>query len=262
LGTKAVALGSLRGNFDDVKKDSGLWRGSLNARYPRFQISNSYSSAERARRSRGIFCPKHINIVRNGLDLQRFSVLNGNVVIKSYIVGIGSLLSYKRWDRVLRILCEVKRRGIECRLRIAGDGPERRPLERQAQDLDISEYVEFLGATLDIPGLLEQSRFLVHTSDTEGCPNAVMEAIACGRPVVAMDAGDIPFLVEDGTNGFVIRRGDETTFAERVFQLLADDELCRRMGLAARAKAEQEFGLESLVQTTLDAYKVAGWRNT
>jgi glycosyltransferase involved in cell wall biosynthesis len=261
LGTKAVALGSLRGNFDVATKVSGLWRGWLSARWPRYQISNSFSSAERARRSRGIFSPKHMDVVRNGLDLQRFCVLNGNAVVKEYIVGVGSLLSVKRWDRVLRIVDEVRRKGAECRVRIAGDGPERRRLERQAQDLGISEYVEFLGATLDVRGLLEKSRFLVHMSDSEGCPNVVMEAMACGRPVVAMDAGDIPFLVEDGRSGFVIHRGDETTFAEHVLRLLADDELCRHMGLAARAKAEQEFGLGSLVDETLNAYRAAGWRD-
>lgn len=261
LGRNAVAIGSLRGNFDDAKKDSGLWRGWLSARWPRYHISNSFSSAERARRSRGIFSPKHIEVVRNGLDLQRFRVPNGNAVVKEYIVGVGSLQSLKRWDRVLRIVYEVRRKGAECRVRIAGDGPERKRLERQAQDLGISECVEFIGATLDVPGLLEKSRFLVHTSDTEGCPNAVIEAMACGRPVVAMDAGDIPFLVEDGRSGFVICRGDETTFAKRVLQLLADDELCRHMGLAARAKAEHEFGLGSLVDETLNAFRAAGWRD-
>ena len=135
-------------------------------------------------------------------------------------------------------------------------------MDRQAQELGVADCVEFIGATADVPGLLENSRFLVHTSDTEGCPNAVMEAMACGRPVVAMDAGDIPFLVEDGRTGFVVRREDEATFAERVFQLLTDNELCRRMGLAARAKAEQEFGLDSLVTETLNAYRAAGWRDS
>lgn len=261
LGTKAVAIGSIRGDFDYIKKDSGLWRGALNARWPRYQISNSFSSAERARHSRSIFSPEYVDVVRNGLDLQRFCVLSGNAVVKEYIVGVGSLRSLKRWDRVLRIVDEVRRKGAECRVRIAGDGPERIRLERQAQDLGISEYVEFLGATLDVRGLLEKSRFLVHASDSEGCPNAVMEAMACGRPVVAMNTGDIPFLVEDGKSGFVIRPGDETTFAERVLRLLADDQLCRHMGLAARAKAEQEFGLGSLVDETLNAYRAAGWRD-
>jgi glycosyltransferase involved in cell wall biosynthesis len=261
LGTKAVALGALRGNFDNAKKYSGLWRGRLSARWPRYHISNSFSSAETARRSGTIFSPKHIVVVRNGLDLERFSAIKGNAVVKEYIVGIGSLLPYKRWDRVLRIVSEVRRKGFECRVRIAGDGPERGRLERQVQDLGLSECVEFLGSTLDVPGLLEKSRFLVHTSDTEGCPNAVMEAMACSRPVVAMEAGDIPFLVKDGRSGFIVRRGDETRFAERVVRLLADDELCHHMGLAARAKAQQEFGLGSLVEETLKAYRTAGWRH-
>jgi glycosyltransferase involved in cell wall biosynthesis len=182
-------------------------------------------------------------------------------MVREYIAGVGSLLSLKRWDRVLRIVHEVSRKGVGCKVRIAGDGPERKQLERQVQDLGISKNVEFLGATLDVRGLLEKSRFLVHTSDTEGCPNVVMEAMACGRPVVAMEAGDIPLLVENGMTGFVIRRGDEMAFAERVMQLLDDDDLCHRMGLTARAKAEQEFGVRSLVDETLNAYRAAGWKD-
>jgi glycosyltransferase involved in cell wall biosynthesis len=88
-----------------------------------------------------------------------------------------------------------------------------------------------------------------------------MEAMACGRPVVAMDAGDIPFLVEDGRTGFVVRRGDEGAFGQRVMQLLSDENLCRSMGLAARAKAERQFGLDRVVSETLEAYKAAGWRD-
>ena len=68
-----------------------------------------------------------------------------------------------------------------------------------------------------------------------------MEAMACGLPVVAMDAGDIPYLVEEGRTGFVVRQGEEATFVKRISQLIADDQLCLRMGSAARAKAEREF---------------------
>jgi glycosyltransferase involved in cell wall biosynthesis len=88
-----------------------------------------------------------------------------------------------------------------------------------------------------------------------------MEAMACGRAVVAMDAGDVSYLVEDGKTGFVVRRGDEIRFADRVMQLLSDEDLCRRMGLKARAKAEREFGLEGLISETLEAYKVVGWQD-
>ena len=62
--------------------------------------------------------------------------------------------------------------------------------------------------------------FLAHTSDIEGCPNVVMEAMACGRAVVAMDAGDIPSLVEDRKTGFVVRCGDDATFTRRLGELI------------------------------------------
>jgi hypothetical protein len=76
-----------------------------------------------------------------------------------------------------------------------------------------------------------------------------------------MEAGDIPLLVDDGKTGFVIRGADEEIFGQRVIQLLSDGELCRRMGLAARAKAEREFGLGRLVDETLAAYEHAGWKD-
>jgi glycosyltransferase involved in cell wall biosynthesis len=130
-----------------------------------------------------------------------------------------------------------------------------------ARDLGLRGHAEFIGATSNVPDLLKHSRLFVHVSETEGCPNVVVEAMACGRPVVAMEAGDIPLLVEDGKTGFVVRQGDEEAFGQRLIQLLCDEELCRRMGLAAREKVEREFGLGRLVEETLEFYKAAGWRD-
>ena len=258
--TNSVALGAVRGEFAKAKKDSGPLLGRLSARWPRYQISNSVASAKDIRMSKGIFSPTHVGVIWNGLDLERFTYVNGSAVDTSSIVGIGSLLPFKRWDRILRVVRQVRSQGHDCTLTIAGDGPERTSLESMARDLGIQEHACFIGATLAVPELLSNSRLLAHASDTEGCPNAVMEAMACGRPVVAMEAGDIPLLVEDGKTGFVIRQGDEEGFTQRVAQLLASDELCRQMGLAARAKAEREFGLGRLVEETFAAYTAAGWQ--
>src|SRR5262249_42939457 len=153
-----------------------------------------------------------------------------------------------------------KRRGFDYLIQIAGDGPLRGALAQQAQGLGVADYVEFLGHVDNIPSLLANAAFLVHTSDNEGYPNAVMEAMACARAVVATDAGDVPFLVEDGETGFVVRRGDNVTFVERMVRLMNDRDLCRRMGEAGRAKAEREFGLNRLVEETLAVYRAIGWR--
>jgi glycosyltransferase involved in cell wall biosynthesis len=149
----------------------------------------------------------------------------------------------------------------DVRFRIAGDGPLRPALETLAGDLGISRAVEFLGATHDIPAFLRGAKFLVHTSESEGCPNVVMEAMAAGRAVVATDAGDVPYLVEDGKTGFVVRRGDDDTLVNRIATLLTNRDLCQQMGDNARARAEQEFDLHSLVTGTLDAYRAAGWKD-
>ena len=117
----------------------------------------------------------------------------------------------------------------------------------------------FLGSVHDLPSLLRGASFLVHTSESEGCPNVVMEAMACGLPVVAMDAGDISSLIDDGRTGFVIRQDDEIGLVNRIVQLSNDASLRRSMGRAARVKAEREFGLDRLMRQTLDAYRSAGW---
>jgi glycosyltransferase involved in cell wall biosynthesis len=88
-----------------------------------------------------------------------------------------------------------------------------------------------------------------------------MEAMACGRAVVATDAGDVPELVEDGKTGFVVNRGDDAMLTDCMAALITNHALCRRMGEAGRAKAEREFGLDRLVSETLAAYRSMGWKD-
>jgi glycosyltransferase involved in cell wall biosynthesis len=260
-GTRAVAVGSVRSDFTLAKKDAGLWLGGLSARWPRDQICNSSSAAETCRLSRSFFVPKRLFVVRNGLDLEWFRSTPPVVGGRVRIVGAGSCVPVKRWDRLLSAGVELKQNGFDFLIQIAGDGRLRGLLEQQARDLGVTDCIEFLGYTENIPGLLANARFLVHTSDSEGCPNVVMEAMACGRAVVATDVGDVPSLVEDGKTGFVVPRGDEATLLTRMVTLMTDHDLCRRMGEAGRAKAEGQFGLDRLVSETLAAYRAMGWKD-
>ncbi len=261
VGTRATAVGSVRSAFGYAKEDSGAIVGRLSARWPAYQVFNSDSAAQSARQSRSVFSPKFPLVVRNGLDLERFQPRALADEWPAQILGIGYLLPVKRWERLLRAARYLKAQGVPYRIRIAGDGPQRSNLEQAALELGVADSVEFVSHSDDIPGLLARSSFLVHTADSEGCPNAVMEAMACGRAVVATDVGDIPALVDHGVTGFVVPSHDERALAEHIVRLIGDRELCVRMGAAARAKAERDFGLDKLVRETLNAYAQAGWKN-
>lgn len=261
-GTQAVALGSSRSNFLLEWKETSWWLARLSARWPRSQIYNSAGAAEIMRRHQNVFAPDQVFVIRNAVDLDYFRPLTLPNQNHPQILGIGSLLPVKRWDRLLAVAAELKRRGLNFSIRIAGDGPLRQQLQVYAQDAGIQDRVQLPGYSANVASLLSEATFLVHPSESEGCPNVVMEAMACGRAVIGSDVGDIPSLVEDGQTGFVVRCGDDGMLVDRMVKLIKDEDLCRRMGDAGRVKAEREFGLDRLISETLAAYRVAGWRNS
>jgi glycosyltransferase involved in cell wall biosynthesis len=259
--TSTIGIGSARSDFVFDWEGSSRWLACLNARWPRKQIYNSFEAAKLASRSKSQFVPKQVFVVQNGVDFDHFRMFPLPDKQGPNIVGIGSLIAVKRWDRLLSVARELTRRNLEFSVQVAGDGPLRGSLEQQVQELGVSDRVIFRGYTDDIPGFLSNAAFLVHTSDAEGSPNAIMEAMACGRAVVATDVGDITSLVEDGKTGFIVRRGDDAMLVERIENLIVDRDLCRRMGEMGRAKAEREFGLDRLVAGTLAVYRTAGWND-
>jgi glycosyltransferase involved in cell wall biosynthesis len=260
-GTPAVAVGSMRSALDLDKKVSGWLFGKLSARWPRVQIYNSFQAANYKSCSKSVFLPERVFVVPNAVDLQFFCVMTPPATRSVRILALGSLVPVKRWDRLLSAIAELKRRRLDFSVELVGDGPLRASLKLQAQELDISDRLILRGHADNIPRLLSDASFLAHTSDVEGSPNAIMEAMACGRAVVATDVGDVSLLVDDGKTGFVVPRGDDAMLVERMATLIDDRKLCRRMGQAGRAKAEREFGLDRLVARTLAAYRAAGWND-
>jgi glycosyltransferase involved in cell wall biosynthesis len=257
LGTPAVACGSVRSDFS--WEFSGRPLVTLGARVPRVQVYNSQLAADTASRRVGVARPV---VVRNGVDLAHYAeTAPVPEAGPPLLLGIGSLLPYKRWERLVDVAVELRRRGVDVDVAIAGEGPSRASLEELAHRGSVGDRVRLLGFTKDVRQALGASAFLVHTSDLEGCPNAVAEAMAAGRAVVTTDVGDASYLVQDGVTGFVVPRGDGATLVDRVARLVADRALCRRMGDAGRARAERELSPARLVRQTLDAYRLAGWRD-
>lgn len=258
-GTKSVAIGAVQGELPSERKLAGPLNGKLSAVRPRCHIFNSSRAARAAAGSWNPFVPRQILVVHNGLDVERFRKVPLPAAGRVCVVGVGSLFAIKRWERLVAAAAALKRSGYDFVVRIVGDGPLRRELESHADRLGVADRVEFAGLRDDVPSLLSDAAFLVHTSDSEGRPNVIMEAMASGRAVVATDVGDVPLLVEEGRTGFVVPREDHTMLVARMAALIADRDLCRVMGEAARLKAEQEFSIDDLVSKTLAAYRTAGW---
>jgi glycosyltransferase involved in cell wall biosynthesis len=258
-GTAAIPIGAVQSSFIAERRNNWKLLGKLSARWPHAQIFNSSTAAQNAKRVATFFRPPRSYVVKNGVDLNKFSPQRQPE--RGYILAVGSLLPVKRWDRLLRVVARLKEKGLEFEVLHAGSGPLREELEVMARGLRVEHMVRFLGNQHDIPNLLAGAAFLVHTSDVEGLPNVVLEAMACGRAVVATDAGDVPYLIDDGKTGFVVSRQDEIALADRMAILLADRALSRRMGEAGRLKAEQEFTLERLVSETFAVYRAEGWKD-
>jgi len=258
--TAAIPIGAIQSNFIAERQNKGNLLGKLCARWPSAQIFNSSTAEQNAKHCTTLFRPRRIFVIRNGVDLDRFTPRCHPQ--QGYILAVGSLLPVKRWDRLLRAIAYLTEKGLDIKVLHAGSGPLREELEAMARGLHVEHVFRFLGNRHDIPCLLADAAFLVHTSDVEGVPNVVLEAMACGRAVVATDAGDVPYLIDDGKTGFVVPRQDETALANRMAALLADRELSCRMGEAGRVKAEREFSLERLISETFAVYRAEGWKDS
>jgi len=260
-GTNAITFGSVRNAFAWSKQTSGPVAGRLSARWPKHQIYNSVAAAEEVQGARSYFVPKETYVVTNGLDLARFRQTDVPMRDPAEIVGVGYWLPAKRWDRVVRAAATLKERGLRFRIRLVGGGPLGNALQQQIRHAGVVDCVQLVAHTDDVPSLLAEAAFVVHTADNEGCPNAVMEAMACGRAVVATRAGDTPQLIDDGVTGFVVAGDDETMLADRIAELIGQPERCVGMGAAARRKAERDFSIDRLLRQTLQAYRAAGWHD-
>jgi glycosyltransferase involved in cell wall biosynthesis len=259
LGTSALPVGSMRQDFVTERREAGIVLGRLSAHWPSVQIANSLNARRSAETFPWFSRPSRIEVVRNGLDLTRFSCQPIPEQTPS-LLAAGRLSPEKRWDRLLTCVSALASSGLSFTVNLAGDGPLRAKLEADAKSLVAKGLIKLLGARQDIPELLVGSNFLVHTADAEGSPNIIMEAMASGRAVVATDSGDVPYLVDNGKTGFVVKRDDNEALIEAIARLITDPALCNRMGLAGRAKAEREFGLERLASETLGVYRAAEWK--
>ncbi|MCS6877557.1 MAG: glycosyltransferase family 4 protein [Geminicoccaceae bacterium] len=160
-------------------------------------------------------------------------------------IAVGGLRPEKNPERLLRLLPVLPERP-PVRLVFVGDGPQRPALEARARAL--GDRVVLLGARSDVPELLASADVFVLGSDTEQMPQALLEAMAAGLPVVATAVGDVPAMVAPENRPFVVPPAREHELARALARLAADRELRRRLGEANRARARSAYPESRMVE--------------
>lgn len=151
------------------------------------------------------------------------------------IVNIGRLHPQKNQKLLVEAFSLIAKRYPEYTLEIYGDGDLHRALEKQIMDCGLVGRVIIKKPIKDIFGAIKDASLFVLTSDYEGMPNALMEAMALGLPCISTDCrpGGARALIEDGVNGFVVPRGDAKSLAEKMSYLLSNNDISKTMGLKA-----------------------------
>jgi len=138
---------------------------------------------------------------------------------------------------------------------LVGEGELRANLEEQAKKLNVAEKVHFLGLHSDIPDVLGAMDAFVLSSDYEGNPLSVLEAMASGLPIVSTAVGGVPKLFEDGNEGFLVAPGDCQGLAKSMNSLLKYEAAREFMGAAAATRAGKNYDVANMVHAYEDVYE-------
>jgi glycosyltransferase involved in cell wall biosynthesis len=208
--------------------------------------------------------PEKIRVIPLGLELEPFFCcaaqrgrFRSELGLKDGVplVGIvGRLAPIKNHRLFLRAATEIAAREPRARFVVVGDGLLRRHLQAEAESLGIGDRVIFTGWRRDLPGIYADLDVLVVSSNNEGTPVTVIEAMAAGCPVVATRVGGLPDLIADRVNGILVPPGDAAALAEEVLGLLREPDTAARMAERARAVVRERFNAERLIKDMESLY--------
>lgn len=200
-----------------------------------------------------------IQVVYNGVDLKLIEEVKIQEKYENTIIFVGRLAPHKHVDHLLKILKSIKSQINNPKLLIVGDGVERENLINLTQKYGLQNQVEFRG-NLNYPELiseLKKSNILALPSTREGFGMVLIEANACGIPVVAYASGGVMEVVKDGFNGFLVETQDIETFKEKIKFLLKNHSEATIMGENGKRMVEKNFTWDITVKKIINAYQDA-----
>jgi len=187
--------------------------------------------------------PERVRVILNGyLGTGPAPLPSRDVVTLGYLAR---MRTEKGHHRLLRVLGELHS-DVAWRARLGGDGPLEDEIEAEAERRGLTDRVEFAGAIDDVPAFWRDCDIAVLLSDHEGSPNALVEAAAMGRPLLATAVGGIPELVDDEV-GALVDPDDSAAAASALARLVSDRALRERLGATAARRVEERYSMDAFV---------------
>jgi glycosyltransferase involved in cell wall biosynthesis len=201
--------------------------------------------------------PRHkICYIPNGVDTERFKPnledrlkVRKELGVEGFVwLAVGRFDPPKDYPNMLQAFARVVHKHLNTMLLIAGDGPLRKTMENMTRELGVEKHVKFLGIRRDIPQLMNAADAYVMSSEWEGMPMVLLEASACGLPIVATNVGGNAEIVLDGQTGFLVPPKSPEALSQAMLRMMdLPEEVREKMGKQARKHIESNFSLDRIV---------------
>lgn len=258
----ALGIGGIRSDFTNEMKSNPKW-GKLLANGVDALIANSQVA-----RHNSVIAGIPVNKVHylpNVIDLAQFdciddaadnSIFQKEVERRIVIASVGRLVPVKRYDRFINAFAIALREMPSLLGILIGDGPEKRNLQVIALQNGLTDKdFMFLGQRDDIPAILKHVHIFVLTSDHEGFPNVLLEAMASKLPIITTPAGDSVYLVQEGRTGYVIPYENNDRLVDCIIKLAQSEQLRSILGQEGRMQVEYFYAMDALAKNLLSIYQ-------
>jgi N-acetyl-alpha-D-glucosaminyl L-malate synthase BshA len=208
---------------------------------------------------------RKMEVIPNGVDINRFNPkINGKetkerlgIKHDPVILFVGILNFHKGVEYLIKSFSKVIRAVPNAKLVIAGDGPQRDYIIKLIDNLNLKKSVKMIGKVRDddLLRVYAASDVLVLPSLMEGFGMVLIEAMACGKPCVASRAGGVEDVIVDGETGFIVPPADSDSLYQAIHDILIDDMLSKKFGVAGRKRVEENFTWDHIARRTLGVYE-------
>jgi len=241
------------------------WLLHLSNRWVSAVLANSMRLRDECLMQERWLSPQTIHVIYNGVDLSRFCATTPSLRLKhafgipehAPVVGVIANLAARKGHCDLLSAAEIILRQMPVTrfVFVGRDEGMQEELDAQAQNAGIRDAVIFAGQQSNIPEWLSLLDLVVSASYEEGMSNALLEAMAAGKPIVATRIAGTPEIVVDGTTGILVSPGEPEALAEAVLRLLQHRDVRETMGNAGRQRAREVFPIERLIERTEAFYR-------